>query len=161
VLQRVRERLLGFARRVLRPDVAEDLVQEVFVLLTTKYGHVHEPAERVRLGIAILRKKKAGHYRKERRRSEALAVDPVEADLATDDPDPEELAHRRLLQARVRLAVLRLSGRCRELVRLKLEDRTFVEIAEILKANVNTVYSWDYRCMERLRALVKDAEVRP
>ena len=53
-----------------------------------------------------------------------------------------------------------LSGRCREVVRLKLEDRTFPEIAEILQAKLNTVYSWDHRCMERLRGLLAEAEVR-
>jgi RNA polymerase sigma factor (sigma-70 family) len=160
LLERLRQRFLAFARRSLASDVAEDLVQETFLLLTTKYAHVREPEERVRLGITIIRKKKAGHWRKSHRRGEVEAVDAAEANLEDNRPDPEELADRQLLVARLRAAVAALSGRCRELVRLKLEERTFPEIAEIMKAKLNTVYSWDHRCTERLRALVVTVEVR-
>jgi RNA polymerase sigma factor (sigma-70 family) len=160
VLRRLRERLLAFACRLLRQDVAEDLVQETFVLLTTKYGHVHEPDERVRLGIAILRKKRAGHFRKIRRRGEDSTVEPADAGLEDQTPDPEELAHRQLLAQRLRSAISKSSGRCRELLRLKLEERTFPEIAEIMEAKLNTVYSWDHRCTERLRVLVMTREVQ-
>ena len=160
LLERLRQRFLAFARRSLASDVAEDLVQETFLLLTTKYAHVRAPEDRVRLGIAIIRKKRAGHWRKSHRRGEAEAVDATEANLEDDRPDPEELADRRLLVARLRTAVAALSGRCRELVRLKLEERTFPEIAEIMKAKLNTVYSWDHRCTERLRVLVMTSEDR-
>lgn len=160
LLERLRQRFLAFARRSLASDVAEDLVQEAFLLLTTKYAHVREPEERVRLGITILRKKRAGHWRKSQRRGEAASVDAAETDLQDDRPDPEEQAERELLVARLRTAVATLSGRCRELVRLKLEERTFPEIAEIMQAKINTVYSWDHRCTERLRALVVKVEVR-
>jgi RNA polymerase sigma factor (sigma-70 family) len=159
VLERLRARLLSFARRVLREDVAEDLVQETFVLLTTKYAGVREPEECVRLGIEILRKKRAGYFRKVRRRAEDGSVDAADAGLEDQTPDPEELAHRRLIAERLRHGVAKLSGRCRELVRLKLEERTFPEIAEIMRAKLNTVYSWDHRCTERLRALVLTREV--
>jgi RNA polymerase sigma factor (sigma-70 family) len=156
----LRMRLLGYARRVRQPDVAEDLVQDTFVLLTTKYHDVRAPEERVRLGIEILRKKMALYWRKAKRRNDSDAVDPADADLRDGDPDPEEAAHRRLLVERLRIAVGALSGRCREMVRLKLEDRTFPEIAEILQAKLNTVYSWDHRCMERLRGLLAETEGR-
>ena len=138
---------------------AEDLVQETFVLLTTKYANVHEPEERVRLGIEILRKKRAAYFRKVRRHGEDGSVDPSDAGLEDQTPDPEELAHWQLLADRLRHAVAALTGRCREIVRLKLEERTFPEIAEIMKAKLNTVYSWDHRCTERLRTLVLTGEV--
>ena len=160
LLERLRQRFLAFARRSLASDVAEDLVQETFLLLATKYAHVREPQERIRLGITIIRKKRAGHWRKSLRRGEANAVDVADTDLQDDGLDPEELAERRQLVARLRTAVAALSGRCRELVRLKLEERTFSEIAEIMQAKLNTVYSWDHRCTERLRALVVKVEVR-
>ena len=92
LLERLRQRFLAFARRSLASDVAEDLVQETFLLLTTKYAHVRAPEDRVRLGIAIIRKKRAGHWRKSHRRGEAEAVDATEANLEDDRPDPEELA---------------------------------------------------------------------
>lgn len=160
VLVRLRARLLGYARRVGREDAAEDLVQETFVVLTTKYAHVRAPEECVPLGIAILKKKMAAHHRKVRRRGEDSVVDASDAKLPAGEPDPEEAAHRRMLQERLQRAISGLSGRCRELVRLKLEDRTFAEIAEILEAKLNTVYSWDRRCTERLRAVLLETEVR-
>ena len=128
------------------------------MLLTTKYADVREPEDRVRLGIEILRKKRAGHFRKVRRHGEDGSVDAAEAGLEDQAPDPEELAHRQLIAERLWHVVAALSGRCRELVLLKLEDRTFPEIAEIMKAKLNTVYSWDHRCTERLRSLVLTGE---
>jgi RNA polymerase sigma factor (sigma-70 family) len=158
----LRVRLLGFARRVRQEDVAEDLVQETFVVLTGKYSHVVTTEDRVRLGIEILRKKMAAHWRKTRRRGEDGAVDPAEAGSEVPDggDDPEEAAHRRLLVERLRAALPRLRGHCRDLMRLKLEDRTFPEIAEILGAKLNTVYSWDHRCTNDLRTFLRATEVR-
>jgi DNA-directed RNA polymerase specialized sigma24 family protein len=50
----------------------------------------------------------------------------------------------------------RLEGRCRQLLRRKLEGASFVEIAAELGRPVNTVYSWDSRCHERLKALLAE-----
>jgi RNA polymerase sigma factor (sigma-70 family) len=160
LLERLRQRFLAYARRSLAYDVAEDLVQETLLLLTTKYAPVREPQERMRLGIAIIRKKKLGYWRKSLRRGEAEAVDVADADLQHDGPDPEELAERRQLVERFHTAFGALKGRCREVVKLKLEERTFPEIAEIMQAKLNTVYSWDRRCFESLRALVVKGEGR-
>jgi RNA polymerase sigma-70 factor, ECF subfamily len=160
VLLRLRQRLLGYARRTVAPDVAEDLVQDTVLLLTTKYAKVREPEERVRLGIAILVKKKSGYWRRTRRRGEPDAVDAADVLLEDGQPDPEEQAERRLMRERLLAAIGRLSGRCAELARLKLEDRTFPEIAEILQAKLNTVYTWDHRCLKKLRELMGVQEVQ-
>jgi DNA-directed RNA polymerase specialized sigma24 family protein len=53
-----------------------------------------------------------------------------------------------------------LTGRLREVARLRLEDRTSAEIAEILSANLNTVYSWDHRLVKKLRELTGAPEVK-
>jgi RNA polymerase sigma factor (sigma-70 family) len=149
------DELFAYARRRVESDlVAEDLVQETFVVLTTKYAHVRALEECVPLGITILKMKMAAHLRKVRRRGEDTAVDPGEVGVPDGEANPEEAALRRQLVERLRAALPRLTGRCRDLARLKLEDRTFPEIAEILSAKLNTVYSWDHRCMERLRAIL-------
>jgi DNA-directed RNA polymerase specialized sigma24 family protein len=49
-----------------------------------------------------------------------------------------------------------LGGRCREVLRRKLEGQSFVEIAKDLGRPVNTVYSWDHRCHQALRRLLGD-----
>jgi RNA polymerase sigma-70 factor (ECF subfamily) len=162
-LERVRARVLGAARRSLSPADAEDLTQDVLVVLSERYGHVSAPAELVALGVRILRFKRAALWRKTARRRQAGATplpadpdrpDPVETTPDTGAPDPEAIARDR---ERVRLlaeAAARLDGRCREMLRAKLEGLSFVEIAKQMGRPVNTVYSWDRRCHERLRKLL-------
>ena len=52
-------------------------------------------------------------------------------------------------------AVGQLGERCREMIRLKLQGRTFPEIQKILGAGaINTVYTWDHRCRKHLLELM-------
>ena len=45
--------------------------------------------------------------------------------------------------------------RCRELMRLKLQGRTFPEIQKIMgAAAINTIYTWDHRCRKHLLELM-------
>jgi RNA polymerase sigma factor (sigma-70 family) len=155
-LASLRLRILSAARRRLSPADAEDLTQEVLLLLTTKYAEVEDPAQLVALGLGILRKKQADLWRKSARRGEASAEDATEAPLAHGGPSPDTVAADR---ERLRLfaeAAARLEGRCREILRRKLEGLSFVEIAAELGRPVNTVYSWDFRCHQRLRKLLGD-----
>jgi RNA polymerase sigma factor (sigma-70 family) len=155
-LASLRLRILSAARRRLSPADAEDLTQDVLLLLTTKYGEVEEPAQLVALGLEILRKKQADLWRKSARRGAASAEDATEVPLPHGGPGPDTIASDR---ERLRLfaeAVARLEGRCREILRRKLEGLSFVEIAAELGRPVNTIYSWDFRCHERLRKLLGD-----
>jgi RNA polymerase sigma factor (sigma-70 family) len=159
-LLRVRERALRYARSRVPVEAAEDLVQETLVLLLTKYDEVRAPEEQVCLAIGIVSKKIAGHWRRSNRRGEATAVDVADAGLEDGLPDPEEQLERQQRFERLRFAVGRLTGRLREVARLRLEDRTSPEIAEILSANLNTVYSWDHRLVKKLRELMGAPEVK-
>jgi len=155
-LASLRLRILSAARRRLSPADAEDLTQDVLLLLTTKYAEVDDPAQLVALGLGILRKKQADLWRKSARRGEASAEDATEVPLAHGGPLPDTVAADR---ERLRLfadAAARLEGRCREILRRKLEGLSFVEIAAELGRPVNTVYSWDFRCHQRLRTLLGD-----
>ncbi len=152
VLETLRLRLLSAARRRMSPADAEDLTQDALLLLTTKYAEVRDPAQLVALGLEILRKKRADLWRRAARRGEATAEDP--AALAHAGPPPDTVAADR---ERLRLftdAAARLDGRCREILRRKLEGMSFVQIAAALGRPVNTVYSWDFRCQGRLRQLL-------
>jgi RNA polymerase sigma factor (sigma-70 family) len=163
-LERVRARLLGAARRHLSPADAEDLTQDAMALLAAKYAHVSAPEELVALGVRILRFKRAALWRKASRRRaagaallpppEEGAVDPVENVRDEDRPDPERVARDRERLRMLARAAARLDGRCREMLRRKLEGASFVEIAQSLGRPVNTVYSWDRRCHQRLRKLL-------
>jgi RNA polymerase sigma factor (sigma-70 family) len=153
-LEALRLRILAAARRRLSPADAEDLTQETLLLLATKYAHVGEASELVALGIGILRKKRADLWRKAARRGETSAGETDGRTMADERPSPDTVARDR---ERLRLfieAAARLDGRCREILRRKLEGMSFVEIARELGRPVNTVYSWDFRCHERLRKVL-------
>jgi RNA polymerase sigma factor (sigma-70 family) len=165
-LERVRGRILAAARRSLSPADAEDLTQDALLLLSTKYAHVEAPEELVALGLKIVRLKRAALWRKASRRGEARSTPRTPADETGRDPledvpdgaraDPEAVARAR---ERLRLfagAAARLDGRCRDILRRKLEGLSFVEIAAAFGRPVNTVYSWDWRCHQRLKRLLGD-----
>jgi len=163
-LETVRARILAAARRSLSPADAEDLTQEALLVLSEKYPHVLDPGELVALGVKTFRFKRAAFWRKAARRAAAGSVplpsrgdaapDPVEAAPDTGSPDPETRARDR---ERVRVlaeAAARLDGRCREMLRHKIAGHSFVEIAKRMGRPVNTVYSWDRRCHERLKKIL-------
>jgi len=162
VLAIVRRRVLAFARRRLSPADAEDLTQEVMLLLATKYAHVSAPEELVALGVRSAALKAMAHWRKLARRRvlgeielPAGDLDASPADRTPDDaPDAEAGAIARQRLALFIQAADQLDGRCREILRRKLEGASYVEIAAELGRPVNTVYSWDHRCHKRLRALL-------
>lgn len=162
-LEKVRARILSAARRDLSPADADDLTQEALLLLTTKYAHVEAPEELVALGVKILRFKRTALWRKRKRRREAGDVSPpAPAEDGTDPldnvgdgaPDPEARAQDRQRGRLLAEAAAQLPGRCRELLRRKLDGESFVEIAARLGRPVNTVYSWDRRCHQRLKKLL-------
>jgi RNA polymerase sigma-70 factor (ECF subfamily) len=160
VLVRVRARVLGYAQKRLSREAAEDVAQETLLLLVTKYAHVRDAHEQVRIAFGIVSRKTSSHWRKSRRRGEDSAVDVADVPLEDGRPDPEEQATKQRLLERLRTAISGLTGRCREVARLRLEDRTSLEIAEILGAKPNTVYSWEFRCLKKLRELMGAQEVR-
>lgn len=152
-MEKLRPRLVAWGASRLSREEAEDLAQDVLMLLHSKYAAA--PVEELLpLGIGIAWKMRAARWRKARRRGEDTAVDATEVPLPDAQPSPEETASASELKDRLLEAMRRLSGRCRELMRLKLEERSFPDIAEILGAKLNTVYSWDHRCMGRLRELI-------
>jgi len=155
-LASLRIRILAVARRRVSPPDAEDLTQEVLLLLTTKYSDVEDPGQLVALALGILRKKRADLWRKAARHGEASAEDPTGMPLPDGRPGPDAVTSDR---ERLRLftkAVAHLGDRCRDLLRRKIEGQSFVEIAAQLGHPVNTVYSWDHRCHQRLRGLLGD-----
>ena len=154
-LKRLRERILAFAASRMERAAAEDLTQDVLMLLETKYGHVTDLSELIPLSMQVLRFKIASQRRRESRRGERTSTPLEELQFADLAPGPEEQAARAEMLERLKKAVPKLGERCRELLRLKLLGRTFAEIADEMEANsINTVYTWDLRCRKRLLELM-------
>ncbi len=150
-LQKLRERIVGFAASHIARDQAEDIAQEVLLLLHTKYGAVEAMEELVPLGLQIARFKLTALWRKAHRRGEDRQAQVEELPLADPAPDPSETAERRETVERLGAALRKLEGRCREMFRLKLQGKGFEEIRVALgAASINTVYTWDFRCRKQL-----------
>ncbi len=156
VLSALRERIVAYAASRLSRDAAEDLAQEVLLVIHEKYGEVRAAEELFPLAMQILRFKMMALYRKSARHGDQVSVDDVP--LAGDGDSPEDYARKRELSVRLAEAVKNLGADCRKMMRLKLEGRTFAEIQALMGARtINTVYTWDFRCRKRLLELMGGA----
>ncbi|MGO4880666.1 MAG: RNA polymerase sigma factor [Bryobacteraceae bacterium] len=155
ILTKLRERIVAFAASHTSGDIAEDLAQEVLILLHEKYPHVDRLVELVPLGIQIARFKIMSQRRKSQRRGEYTPVSVTDIQLPDPGADPATLVERKLMLERLTQAVAQLGGRCRELLRLKLEGKNYAEILKRMGArSINTVYTWDSRCRQQLLDLM-------
>jgi RNA polymerase sigma-70 factor (ECF subfamily) len=153
ILGRLRERILRYAASKLSRDAAEDVAQEVLMVLHEKYAAVDRVEDLVPLSLEIARFKIWGARRKSVRRGENTAVSVDDLPLSGRDPDPLEQTERRQRLDRLEAALKQLGDRCRELFRLKLEGYSFPEIQKRLKVeSMNTLYTWDFRCRKQLAA---------
>ena len=158
ILSILRERIVGYAASRIGRDSAEDLAQDVLILLEEKYPQVSAIAELVPLSLQIARFKLAAIYRKSARRGEAtqVSVDEIQIpDLSHDTADEYE---RREMMTRLAAAINQLPPRCREIIRWKLQGHDFGAIQKLLKlGSINTVYSQDFRCRKQLVELMGGA----
>jgi len=155
ILSTIRERIVAFAASRLSGEMAEDLAQEVLLVLHEKYRDVTALAELVPLSFQILRYKMLEAHRKALRRGEYTQVPIEELPLADPAGNPgTEVEHKQTLE-RLIAALERLGPRCRELFRLKLEGKSFPEIRQLMgQASINTIYTWDFRCRKQLLDLM-------
>jgi RNA polymerase sigma-70 factor (ECF subfamily) len=155
ILARLRERIVAFAASRISRDVAEDLAQEVLMVLHDKYPEVNRIEELLPLSLQIMRFKMAGLRRKVQRRGEAGQVSVDEIQLPDLGSNPEMQARREEMLRKLTAAIEKLPPRCKELFRLNLLGKTFAEIQDELDAaSINTVYTWDARCRKHLLDLM-------
>ena len=157
LLTGLRERIVAYAASRVGRDFAEDLAQEVLLVLEAKYGYLETGEDLVPVSFQILRFKMQDLRRKQARRGEFTAVDASTLPLADTGEGQLASLEREELLSRLRAALETMEGRCREMFKLKLEGLSFPEIQRKMHAaNINTVYTWDFRCrkllLERLTA---------
>ena len=156
-LARLRERIVRYAASKLQKDSAEDVAQEVLMVLHEKYTAVDRIEELLPLSLEIARFKIWGARRKTVRRGENTSVSVDDLPLAGSGPDPLAQTETRERVDRLEAALLQLGDRCRELFRLKLEGLSFPEIKKRLKVeSMNTLYTWDFRCRKQLAEKLND-----
>ncbi len=151
ILARLRERIFRFAASRITRDAAEDLAQEVLLVLHEKYATLDRTEDLLPVSLEIARLKMMSSRRKVFRRGENTQVSVDDLPLASKAEGPFDAASRHEKLERLEAALKQLGDRCRELVRMKLEGRTFPEIQKLLGASaLNTVYTWDFRCRKQL-----------
>jgi RNA polymerase sigma-70 factor (ECF subfamily) len=155
VLAQLRERIVRFAASHFAGDAAEDLAQEVLLLLHEKYAHLSRVEDLLPLSLQIVRFKIMSMRRKAGRRGEYSQVSTTDIPLPDLEASPLDRLERKQMLERLAAAIPQLGERCRELVRLKLQGKSFPEIRKIMGvAAINTVYTWDHRCRKNLLELM-------
>ena len=155
ILASLRERILAFATLRVSRAQAEDLTQEVLVVLHEKYPSVADLTELVPLAFQVLRFKMLDAHRKSLRRGEYNQESVDDLPLADPGDDPATQLDQKQRVARLLAAMAQLGERCRELFKWKLEGKSFPEIQKIMgQTSINTIYTWDLRCRKQLLALM-------
>jgi RNA polymerase sigma-70 factor (ECF subfamily) len=155
ILRQLRERIVAFATSRGIREGAEDVAQDVLLVLYEKYSHVTDLTELVPLSFQILRFKMLDRHRKMLRRGEynQESIDDQPRVDPGDDPSVQVEQKERVTQ--LIAALQELGERCQKLFRLKLEGYTFPEIMNILgERSINTIYTWDSRCRKQLLNLM-------
>lgn len=156
ILARLRERIIRFAASRYMGDAAEDVAQEVLLVLHEKYAGLDRAEDLLPVALEITRLKMWALRRKTHRRGEDTQVSVDDLPLASRGADPFEQAARAEQLERLESALVALGRRCRELFRLKLEGYSFPEIQKRLDAgSLNTLYTWDFRCRKQLLARLR------
>ena len=83
ILRKLRERIVSFAASRMQRDAAEDLAQEVLILLHEKYGNLDRLEDLLPLSLQIVRFKLLAHRRKARRHGEFTQVAGVNGIVLT------------------------------------------------------------------------------
>jgi len=155
LLTSLRERILAFATLRVSRAHAEDLAQEVLIVLHEKYAHVTELTELVPLAFQVLRFKMLDAHRKSIRRGEYNSESIDDLPLADPGDDPATQLDQKQRVDRLLTAMGQLGERCRELFKWKLEGKSFPEIQTLMnQTSINTIYTWDLRCRKQMLSLM-------
>src|SRR5688572_1475981 len=112
ILARLRERIVAFAASRIARDVAEDLAQEVLIVIEEKYAELDRIEDLVPVSMQVLRFKMAGLRRKVHRRGEAGNVSVDDVPLPDPGASPETHARREEMLRRLTAAMEKLPPRC-------------------------------------------------
>ena len=125
------------------------------MLLHEKYPHLTRVEDLLPLSLQITRFKMMSLRRKTVRHGEYSQVSITDIPLPDLDPSPADQLERKQMLERLARALPQLGERCRDLIRLKLQGKSFPEIQKIMgAAAINTIYTWDHRCRKNLMELM-------
>jgi RNA polymerase sigma-70 factor (ECF subfamily) len=155
-------RVLAYLRfRVGSPEVAEDLVSQVFERVLTHLDGLQAPGAAGAWLFRIAHNCAADYFRRQRRAWPASSLTTLVDSSHPRESSPEEALVAREERLRLLTLLERLPEREREVIGLKfvacLQNR---EIARVLNMPEGTVGSILYRTLARLRDALRDEEER-
>ena len=106
-------------------DLADDLAQDVLLVLHQKYPEVTELTDLIPLAFQVLRFKMLDLQRKRYRRGEYNQESIHDLPLADPHDNPATALEHKQVMDRLIASIERLGPRCRDLFRLKFEGKTF------------------------------------
>jgi DNA-directed RNA polymerase specialized sigma24 family protein len=144
VLATIHERLLKSWTYRVGADMAHDIAQDTWIALRTRYSHIEDETELVKLSFKI-----SQYIYWDKKKQGTREVPPP----AIFDPPGGGLSpERQTLMEQVRGAFKTLTGHCTEVMELLLRGYTASEIKLIMGApRVGTVHVWIHRCTQGLR----------
>lgn len=147
-------RILTYVRlRVDGEDLAQDLTAEVFERAVARQDTLRRREAFGAWLFRIARNTVTAYYRS---RKQVLALEDVE-EQATPVPNPDQAAIHREEVARMRQALLTLSEREQEIIRLKFGGGLGnQEIAQLMRLRVGHVAVLLYRALRKLRTQLQD-----
>ena len=164
LLARHRRGVFNFVLRFVgNRDLAEDLVQDIFLRLVAAAQSFQKRSKFTTWLYTIARNLCIDHYRKKQHRREASLDQPLNPGgeseatlmdrLPSNTPAPDRQADNHRVQDRIREAIEKLSDEQREVFLMREEaGLPFDEIARIVDAPVNTVKSRMRYALQNLRA---------
>lgn len=150
ILQQIHARIRGYAASKVDEERAQDLAQEVMVVLLEKYTDLDDPEDLLPVAIQTLKFKLWGDNRRRWRRKEDQQVPVEDLALHYDGPSPEQRTIRQEYRDALRKAVGQLRRPCQELLTMQLEGMSPKEIIQRLGEPDGTVYARINRCRKAL-----------
>ena len=151
ILERLRERIFAFAASRLGRDSADDLAQEVLMVIHEKYAHLESIDDLLPVALQTTRFKMMAVRRKMVRHGEHTAVPADEMPLSDGRLSPLDEFDQKQQRERLARAIEGLGDRCRQMLKWKLEGKGFAEMQQLLGVgSINTIYTWDHRCRKQL-----------
>ena len=149
LVERYGERVLARVRRVVRrPDDAEDLAQEVFLVAFRRLGQLHD-GSRFSPWLSRIAENTARNWH--RRRMVQIRFEEL-LTKEWNEPDANESTAEREARMMVREAIRRLSDAHRDVIEHHyFRDRSYAETAHQLGLEVNTVRSRLQKARQRIR----------
>lgn len=140
--------------RVGSREDAEDLTEQIFLKVFKNLKNYHSDGAPFAAWLfRIARNHLTDHYR--RRRSQVPLA--AAAEVADNQPSPEELTQRQMDQEAVATAIRKLPDNYQEIIILKfIEERENEEISQILQKPVNHVRVLQSRALAKLRQLLNN-----